>query len=160
MAYSGVPIFGPMSCLILLMKCFAKRFIGQGRYMRDDVVFTQWSTCNGHLNDENKEFFPYCVIVLQCAQALPSGQIIVTIIPHNNDIIMRVIASQITSLTIVYATVYSGVDRRRHQRSVSLAFVRGINRWAGNSSHKGPVMRQIFHFITSSCVRTGRMSKQ
>ena len=33
-------------------------------------------------------------------------------------------ASQITSLTIVYSTVYSGADQRKHQRSVSLAFVR------------------------------------
>ena len=30
-------------------------------------------------------------------------------------------ASQITSLTIVYSTVYSGVDQTKHQRSVSLA---------------------------------------
>ena len=38
---------------------------------------------------------------------------------------MGTIASQITSLTIVYSTVYSGADQRKHQSSVSLAFVRG-----------------------------------
>ena len=30
---------------------------------------------------------------------------------HNNDVIMSAIASQITSLTIVYSTVYSGADQ-------------------------------------------------
>ena len=38
-------------------------------------------------------------------------------------------ASQIASLTIVYSTVYSGEDQRKHQCSASLAFVRGIRRW-------------------------------
>ena len=41
---------------------------------------------------------------------------------------MGVIASQITSLTIVYSTVYSDADQRKHQSSASLAFVRGIHR--------------------------------
>ena len=31
-------------------------------------------------------------------------------------------ASQITSLTIVYSTVYSGADQSKHQSSASLAF--------------------------------------
>ena len=35
---------------------------------------------------------------------------------------------QITSLTIVYSTVYSDVDQRKHQSPASLAFVRGIHR--------------------------------
>ena len=34
---------------------------------------------------------------------------------------------QITSLTIVYLTVYSGADQRKHQSSASLAFVMGIH---------------------------------
>ena len=34
---------------------------------------------------------------------------------------MGTMASQITSLTIVYSTVYSGVDQRKHQSSASLA---------------------------------------
>ena len=34
-------------------------------------------------------------------------------------------ASQITSLTIVYSNVYSGADQRKHKSSASLAFVRG-----------------------------------
>ena len=55
-------------------------------------------------------------------------------------------ASQITSLTIVYSIVYSGANQRKHQSSASLAFVRGIHRWPVNSSHKGPVTRKIFPF--------------
>ena len=59
---------------------------------------------------------------------------------------MGTMASQITSLTIVYSTVYSGTDQRKHQSSASLAFVRGIHRWPVNSPHKGPVTRQMFPF--------------
>ena len=38
---------------------------------------------------------------------------------------MASVASQITSLTIVYSTVYSGADQNKHQSSASLAFVWG-----------------------------------
>ena len=48
------------------------------------------------------------------------------------------------SLTIVYSTVYSGADQRKHQSSASLAFVRGIHRWPVNSRHKRPVTRKMF----------------
>ena len=44
---------------------------------------------------------------------------------HYDDVIMGVIASLITSLTIVYSTFYSDVDQRKHQSSASLAFVLG-----------------------------------
>ena len=65
---------------------------------------------------------------------------------HHNDVIMSAKASQITSLTIVCSTVYSGTDERKQQSSASLAFVSGIHRWPVNSAHKGPVMRTIFPF--------------
>ena len=48
---------------------------------------------------------------------------------HYNDVIMSMMASHITSLTIVYSTIYSGADQREHQSSASLAFVWGILRW-------------------------------
>ena len=51
-----------------------------------------------------------------------------------------------TSLTIVYSTVYSATDQRKHQSSAPLAFVRGIHRWPMNSPHKGPVTRKMFLF--------------
>ena len=59
---------------------------------------------------------------------------------------MGVMASQITSLTIVYSTVYSGADQRKHQSSAALAVVRGIHRWPVNSPHKWPVRRKMFPF--------------
>ena len=62
------------------------------------------------------------------------------------DIIMGAMASQITNLTIIYSTVYSGADQRKHQSSASLAFVRGIHRWPVNSPHKWPVTRKMFPF--------------
>ena len=59
---------------------------------------------------------------------------------------MVVITSQITSLTIVYSTVYSDADQRRHQSSTSLAFVWGIHRGPVNSPHKWPVTQKMFPF--------------
>ena len=47
---------------------------------------------------------------------------------HYIDVIMTTMASQITSLTVVYSTVYSDADLRKHQSSASLAFVWGIHR--------------------------------
>ena len=65
---------------------------------------------------------------------------------HYRDVIMGTIASQITSLTIVYSTVYSGADQRKHQNSASLTFVRGIHRGPVNSPHKWPVTRKMLPF--------------
>ena len=59
---------------------------------------------------------------------------------------MSAMESQLISLTIVYSTVYSGADQRKHQSSPSLAFVRGIHRWPVNYPHKGPVTRKLFPF--------------
>ena len=68
------------------------------------------------------------------------------IVTHYNDVIMSAMASQITSLTIVYSSVYQGADQRKHQSSASLAFMRGIHRRPVNSPHKGSVTRKIFPF--------------
>ena len=65
---------------------------------------------------------------------------------HDTDVIMGAMVSQITRLTIVYSTVYSGADQRKHQSSASLAFVLGIHRWPVNPPHKGPVTRKMFPF--------------
>ena len=65
---------------------------------------------------------------------------------HYSDILMGEMASQITSLTIVYSTVYSGAVQRKHQSSASLAFVWGIHRRPVNSPHKWPVTRKMFPF--------------
>ena len=65
---------------------------------------------------------------------------------HYDDVIMTMLASQITSLTVVYSIVYSGVHQRKHQSSASLAFVREIHRGPVNFPHKWPVTRKMFPF--------------
>ena len=65
---------------------------------------------------------------------------------HCSDVIMGAVTSQITSLTIVYSTVYSDADQTKHQSSASPAFVRGIHRGPVNSPHKWPVTRKMFSF--------------
>ena len=45
-----------------------------------------------------------------------------TLVRHYNDVVMGAIASQITSLTIVYSCLNSGADQRRHQSYASLAW--------------------------------------
>ena len=65
---------------------------------------------------------------------------------HYSDVIMIVMAFQITGVSIVYSTVCSGEDQRKHQSSASLALVRGIPRWPVNFPHKGPVTRKMFPF--------------
>ena len=58
---------------------------------------------------------------------------------------MTTMASKITSITVVYSTVYSDADQRKHHSSASLAFVWGIHRdrWI---PHTRPVTRKMFPF--------------
>ena len=65
---------------------------------------------------------------------------------HCSDVIMSAMASQITDVMIVYWTVCSGVDQRKHQSSTWLAFVRGTHRWPVNSPHKDTVTQKMFPF--------------
>ena len=71
---------------------------------------------------------------------------------HYNDAIMIInaMASQITSLTTVYSTVYSGTDERKHQSSMSLAFLWGectVDRWIPRT--KGQQRGKCFYLMTS-----------
>ena len=81
---------------------------------------------------------------------------------HYSDVIMIAIASQITSLTIVYSTVYSVAGQRKYQSSASLAFVRGFLRGPVNSPHKWPVTRKMFPFddviMASHCMSQSQPS--
>ena len=47
---------------------------------------------------------------------------------HYSGVIMNARASQITSVSIVHPTVYSGANQRKHESSASMTFVRGIPR--------------------------------
>ena len=98
--------------------------------------------CKRHFKcilDDTFHVFIYSVFIEFC----PWGSSWQT---HYNDVIMGAIASQITSLTIVFSTVYLDTDQRKYQSSASLAFVRGIHRRPVNSPHKWPVTRKMFPF--------------
>ena len=69
---------------------------------------------------------------------------------HYTDVIMTAMASQITSLTVVYSIVYSGADHRNNQSPASLAFVRGIHRDWWIPRTKGQLRGKSFHLVTSS----------
>ena len=95
-----------------------------------------------------------CLIFFNWLCKSPSGSVsfpaninwVEVFIMHEGDVIMGAIASQITSLAIVYSTVYSDADQRKHQSSASLAFVWIIHRGPVNSPHKLPVTRKMFPF--------------
>ena len=75
-----------------------------------------------------------------------------SLMAHYNDVTMTTMASQITSLTVVYSTVYSDADQRKHQSSASLAFVWGIHRdrWIPRTNDQ--LRGKWFHLMTSSCI--------
>ena len=87
-----------------------------------------WLYCECHLDRCGK----YNYTRLDASNLLnksPRVVIMPNVVTHYNDVIMSTMASEITSLTIAYSTIYSGLDQRKHQSSASLAFVRGIHRW-------------------------------
>ena len=71
-------------------------------------------------------------------------------IMHYTDVIMTTMTSEITSLTVVYSTVYSDADQRKHQSSASLAFLWGIHRDRWMPRTKGQLRGKYFHLMTSS----------
>ena len=96
-------------------------------------------------------FFPYSMLHHKLAKtgAFPDSSLSVLPpigFPHYDDVIMDAIVSLITSLMIVYSTIYSDADQRKHQSSASLAFVWGIQGGPVNPPHKWPVTRKIFPF--------------
>ena len=71
-------------------------------------------------------------------------------VQHYIDVIMTTMASQIISLTVVYSTVYSDADQRKHQSSASLAFEWGIHRDRWIPRTKGQLRGKCFRLMTSS----------
>ena len=65
---------------------------------------------------------------------------------HYDGVIMTTTASQMTSLTVIYSTVYSDADRRKHQSSASLAYVWGIHRDRWIPRTKGQLRGKCFHW--------------
>ena len=74
-----------------------------------------------------------------------------TTLYSQNNVIMCVIASQITSLTIVYSTVYSDADQRniKAPRHWPLCGEFTVDRWIPRT--KGQLRWKWFHLMTSSC---------
>ena len=87
----------------------------------------------------------YCKLKLQYLQHQFS------ITSRYTDVIMTTMASLINSLTVVYSTVYSDTDQRKHQSSASLAFVWGIHRDRWIHRTNGQLRGKCFHLMTSSC---------
>ena len=61
---------------------------------------------------------------------------------HYSDAIMSAMASQITGVSVVYTSLRSGTDQRKHQSSASLAFERIIHRRPVYSPQTEPVRRE------------------
>ena len=54
---------------------------------------------------------------------------------HYSGVIMSAMAYRITGISIVCSTVCSDINQCKHQRSASLASVRGIHRWSSNAEN-------------------------
>ena len=98
-----------------------------------------WHRIGVHIQADLDIFWYYCLCIY-----------------HYCEAIMGTIASEITSLTIVYTTVYSDADQSKHQSSASLAFVWGIHRDRWIPRTKGQLRGKCFHLMTSSCIYMGK----
>ena len=115
-----------------------------------------WKFCNKFLWFGYNLYHSWCIpakylLIYIVVAWLAQGQLYDYPSVHYNNVIMSPVSSQITSVLMVCSTVYSGVDLRKHQSSMPLAFMRGIHRWPVNSPHKGPVTWKMLSLMTSSC---------
>ena len=119
----------------------------------DEIIFQHKNTATIKVSQLSHSH-PNKEVVWSCnARALMERQM-----THYVDVIMTTMASQITSLTVVYSTAYSDADQRKHQSSASLAFVWGLHRDRWIPRTKGQLRGKCFHLMTSSWVFRG--SKQ
>ena len=81
-----------------------------------------------------------------CPSLLLQTEFLLLLTPNYSDIIMSMMASQITGISIVCSTVCTGADQGKHQSFASLAFIRWIHGWLVDSPHKGPVTWKVFPF--------------
>ena len=85
-------------------------------------------------------------IITSCNWTFVIQALLYTTQNHYSDVIMGAMASEITSVSIVYSNICWGTDQRKHQSTASLAFVRRIHRWPVNSPHNRPVTRKMAPF--------------
>ena len=77
---------------------------------------------------------------------------------HYSDVMMSAMATEITGVLIVCSAVCSGVDQRKYQSSMTLAFMRAIHQRPVDSPHKWPVTRKMFPFDEVILTRSRIMS--
>ena len=123
-------IINTLSWLLMICELF------QGHHIHSSLSWTVWYPGNTCIVASHNRW-----VFMRCAKQLN----------HYNDVIMDTMTSQITSLSIVYSTVNTGADQRKHQSSASLAFMWGIHRGPVNSPHKRPVTLKIWwrHHVAS-----------
>ena len=144
--HRSINIWFNSDCWILyfiLCNCLVYMFSGSKHLWVESVL--SWPARLHNLaqyHEYLKDLRPAIIRVKVTARHIISNSIICP--RHYDDVINTMMASQITSLTIVYSTVYSGAYQRKHQSSALLAFVRGIHRRPVNSPHKWPVRRKMF----------------
>ena len=117
-----------------------------GKYL-NGIWFNDWDLlCIFHCIPvkliPSQQELPYDRPLTHC----PLGDTAVILKRHYNDIIMLATASQILCVLVVYTTVCSYADQRKHQSSASLPLVRGIHRGPVNFGHKQPLTRKMFSF--------------
>ena len=117
-----------------------------GKTTYNDFISPQHFTCLYYIYDITRKHGNVFIMSLKNEGVAMEICKVVVMSPHYSDVLMGAMVPQITSLTIVYSTVYSGADQIKQQSSASLAFVRGIHRWPVNSPHKWPVTRKMFRF--------------
>ena len=116
--------------------------------MASMVTTSRMQQCSNVLIDIYHEFLLlfYCCVLLEIKLTTTTIDGSMRVRLHYSDVIMSAMVTQITGVSIVCSIVGSGAYQGKHQRSTSLAFVRGIHRWLVNSPHKGPVTRKMFPF--------------
>ena len=72
--------------------------------------------------------------------------------PGTGELPAQMVSNAENVFTVVYSTVYSDADQRKHQSSASLAFVWGIHRDRWIPRTKGQLRGKCFHLMTSSCL--------
>ena len=136
---SMVPLHGSAQMLLVLYQessVHISLFL-KGLYSKDLELFKMYVYYN---------FLHNHVLCSECYNALTPTCLYYTFSDNHGDVIMGAIASQTTILTIVYSTVYSEADHRKHQSSASLAFVWGIHRDLWIPRTNGQVTRKMFPF--------------
>ena len=75
---------------------------------------------------------------------------------HYNDVIVGAMVSQITNLTIVHSTTYSGANQRKPQKLRLTGPCKGSSPVTGESpAQRASKHGKCFHLLTSSCGRHG-----